>query len=140
MEELQNHLHGKTNILVGQSGVGKSSIIKALHPQVDIRIGEVSQHSGEGQHTTSATMLYHLPNGGELIDSPGVRDFRPGRLTQKAIELGFPEFDPHLGHCRFHNCTHTREPGCAIKEHVASGDILQRRYDSYLRLLEECVD
>jgi ribosome biogenesis GTPase len=140
IEGLLAELAGKTNILVGQSGVGKSSLIMALHPQIDIRIGEVSQHSGEGQHTTSVTTLYHLPGGGELIDSPGVRDFRPGKLSQDNIEHGFPEFIPLLGQCRFHNCTHSNEPGCAIKEHVRSGEILQRRYDSYLRMLNEPTD
>jgi ribosome biogenesis GTPase / thiamine phosphate phosphatase len=137
IEALLAELAGKTNILVGQSGVGKSSIIMALHPQINIRIGEVSQHSGEGQHTTSATTLYHLPGGGELIDSPGVRDFRPGKLSQDDIEHGFPEFIPFLGQCRFHNCTHSNEPGCAIKGHVSSGEILKRRYQSYLRMLSE---
>jgi len=137
MEELLVKLPGKTNILVGQSGVGKSSIINALHPKFDIRIGEVSASSGEGQHTTSATTLYHLPTGGELIDSPGVRDFRPGKLGQADIEQGFPEFIPYLNSCRFHNCTHSKEPGCAIKEKLSTGDILQRRYDNYLRLLSE---
>lgn len=137
IQGLQTELAGKTNILVGQSGVGKSSLIMALHPQIDIRVGEVSQHSGEGQHTTSVTTLYHLPGGGDLIDSPGVRDFRPGKLSQDDIEHGFPEFIPLLGQCRFHNCTHSNEPGCAIKEHVHSGDILKRRYNSYLRMLRE---
>lgn len=140
MDALLDVLSGKTNILVGQSGVGKSSIIKALHPMIDIRIGEVSEASGEGQHTTSVTTLYHLPCGGELIDSPGVRDFRPGKLKQSYIEQGFPEFLPYLGSCRFHNCSHINEPGCAIKEKLATGEILQRRYNSYLRLLKECAD
>ncbi len=125
-----------TAILLGQSGVGKSSLVKYLLPDLDIRIGDLSAHSGEGQHTTSVATLYHLPNGGDLIDSPGVRDFRPGRLDRTALERGFPEFAPYLGQCRFNDCTHRSEPGCAIREAVRRGDILERRYRSYLRLLE----
>jgi ribosome biogenesis GTPase len=134
---LKQQLTDKTNILVGQSGVGKSSIVKALHPTLDIRIGELSDTSGEGQHTTSVATLYHLPDGGELIDSPGVRDFKPESLDRVQIEQGFPEFQISLGACRFHNCTHTKEPGCHIKERLEKGEILPRRYESYLRLISE---
>ena len=135
--ELRNILKDKTNILVGQSGVGKSSIVKVLHPMLDIRIGELSDASGEGQHTTSVAMLYHLPDGGELIDSPGVRDFKPENFERNIIEKGFPEFQQSLGECRFHNCSHVKEPGCRIKERLEKGEILPRRYESYLRLISE---
>jgi ribosome biogenesis GTPase len=137
VEELVSVTPGHTSIFVGQSGVGKSSLIQKILPDMDIRIGEVSEKSGEGQHTTSVATLYQLPDGGDLIDSPGVRDFRPGAMNQSEIEHGFPEFDELIGQCRFHNCTHTHEPGCAIRHALDEGDILQRRYESYLRLLEE---
>ncbi|RMG55312.1 MAG: ribosome small subunit-dependent GTPase A [Gammaproteobacteria bacterium] len=136
MDAVAKAFSSGTAILLGQSGVGKSSLVKYLLPDLDIRIGALSAHSGEGQHTTSVATLYHLPEGGDLIDSPGVRDFRPGRLDRKALEHGFPEFSPFLGQCRFNDCTHRSEPGCAIRAAVEQGQILERRYRSYLRLLE----
>jgi len=127
-------IQGKTAIVVGQSGVGKSSIANQLLPEAEIRVGEISDN-GEGRHTTVSTTLYHLPGGGTLIDSPGVRDF--GLTDLKAIDLqvGFPEFQPYLGECRFNNCTHNHEPGCAVKAALAAGELPPRRYQRYLNLL-----
>ncbi|OOG27224.1 ribosome small subunit-dependent GTPase A [Thioalkalivibrio denitrificans] len=132
--ELRARLAGLTSILLGQSGVGKSSLIKALLPDEDLRIGALSEGTGEGRHTTTAATLYHLPDGGDLIDSPGVRDFTPPPLQAEALAHGFVEFRPHLGQCRFHNCVHDREPGCAIKAAVDAGEISEPRYKSYLAL------
>jgi len=130
-------LHGQTSVLVGQSGVGKSSLIKALLPHRDITIGRLSHTTGLGRHTTSATTCYHLPEGGDLIDSPGVRGFRPGRLRIDQILLGFPEFRPYLGRCKFSDCSHTHEPGCALLEALEQGRIDDRRLASLHRLAEE---
>ena len=128
-------LSGKTSILVGQSGVGKSSLIKRLLPHRDIDIGKLSAASGLGKHTTTSTTLYHLPQGGRLIDSPGVRDFHLARVPDEELGHGFREFRPYLGQCRFNNCRHLSEPGCAINAAVAEGRILERRMASYRRLM-----
>jgi ribosome biogenesis GTPase len=129
-------LSGKTSILVGQSGVGKSSLIKRLLPHRDIDIGKLSVASGLGKHTTTSTTLYHLPQGGRLIDSPGVRDFHLARVPDEELGHGFREFRPYLGQCRFNNCRHLSEPGCAIRAAVAEGRILERRMASYRKLIE----
>jgi ribosome biogenesis GTPase len=128
-------LAGKTSILVGQSGVGKSSLIKRLLPDRDITVGRLSTASGLGRHTTTATTLYHLPCGGRLIDSPGVRDFRLGEVSAAELGSGFREFTPYLGLCRFNDCRHVSEPGCAVLAALAAGEISTRRMESYRRLL-----
>jgi ribosome biogenesis GTPase len=130
------NLSGKTSILVGQSGVGKSSLIKRLLPHRDIDVGKLSAASGLGKHTTTSTTLYHLPQGGRLIDSPGVRDFHLARVPDEELGHGFREFRPYLGQCRFNNCRHLSEPGCAIRAAVAEGRILERRMASYRKLME----
>lgn len=130
-------LVGKTSILVGQSGVGKSSLIKRLLPDRDITVGRLSTASGLGRHTTTATTLYHLPCGGHLIDSPGVRDFRLGEVSAAELGGGFREFGPYLGQCRFNDCRHVSEPGCAVLEALAAGKISARRMESYRRLLPQ---
>jgi ribosome biogenesis GTPase len=131
LDPLYRHLQGETSILVGQSGVGKSSLANALLPDLDIQVGRLSEASGLGRHTTSTTTLYNLPHGGHLIDSPGVRSFRLGAMEQQQLEQGFREFRPILGHCRFSNCSHTHEPGCALLEAVASGAIDPRRMANF---------
>ncbi len=139
LSDFKENLSGKTSILVGQSGVGKSSLINVLLPDLEIRVQEVSAASGEGQHTTTNTTLYHLPSGGELIDSPGVRDFKLSESSQPAIAQGFIEFMPLLDHCRFHNCTHLHEPGCAIKAAADEGHISQRRLRSYQHIIQTII-
>jgi len=129
-------LAGKSSILVGQSGVGKSSLIQRLLPDLDIAIGRLSAASGQGRHTTTATTLYHLPGGGDLIDSPGVRDFHLGRVSPDELARGFREFQPWLGRCRFTDCRHRNEPGCAVLAALAQQRICGRRMQSYRRLLE----
>jgi len=135
IEEFSESLIGKTSILVGQSGVGKSSLIKHLLPDRDIAVGRLSAASGLGKHTTTSTTLYHLPHGGNLIDSPGVRDFHLGRIAGDELDNCFREFRPYLGQCRFNDCRHLSEPGCAITAAVTAGHILKRRMESYQNLL-----
>jgi ribosome biogenesis GTPase len=135
MPELEQALTGRTSILVGQSGVGKSSLIKHLLPELDIAIGKLSEASGQGRHTTTATTLYNLPGGGKLIDSPGVRDFRLGPVDTGQLEQGFREFRDSLGQCKFHNCRHMSEPGCALASAAQQNRISPRRLKSYRQLV-----
>jgi ribosome biogenesis GTPase len=135
IEAFADRLAGKTSILVGQSGVGKSSLIKRLLPDLDIAVGKLSAASGLGKHTTTSTTLYHLPQGGHLIDSPGVRDFHLGKVADSELGNGFRELRPYLGQCRFNDCRHLSEPGCAIHAAVAEGAILERRMQSYRQLM-----
>lgn len=132
---LAEALRGRTSILVGQSGVGKSALVQRFLPELDIAVGRLSAQGTTGRHTTTQATLYHLPQGGDLIDSPGVRTFEPPRLTPAQVHRGFREFRPHAGHCRYHNCTHTNEPGCAIMAAARAGEIDPRRLESYRHLL-----
>lgn len=131
LRPLLEAVRGHTAILLGQSGVGKSSLTSSLLPDREIQTGRLSAVTGKGCHTTSATTLYHLPGGGELIDSPGVRSFRPGVSRLAELERGFREFAGYLGRCRFSNCGHGQEPGCALLEAVARGSIDPRRLENY---------
>ncbi len=135
--ELQPELRGRTSILVGQSGVGKSSLINQLLPDLDIQTGALSHATGKGTHTTTSTKLYQFTDGGFLIDSPGVWEYGIWKLENDELAAGFSEFRPFLGHCRFNDCVHASEPDCAIKQAVADGHILEWRYHSYLRLLKQ---
>jgi len=135
--ELQPELRGGTSILVGQSGVGKSSLINQLLPDLDIQTGALSHATGKGTHTTTSTKLYQFTDGGFLIDSPGVWEYGIWKLEDDELAAGFSEFKPFLGHCRFNDCVHASEPDCAIKQAVADGHILEWRYQSYLRLLKQ---
>lgn len=134
LEALLAALAGKTSVLVGASGVGKSAITQELMPNEEIRIGEIDA-SGEGRHTTTATVLYHLPAGGDLIDSPGVREYRLWPMPPRDIAPLFREINALSDKCRFANCLHTKEPGCAVKAAVDAGEIHQRRYASYTALV-----
>jgi len=124
-------LRHQTSILVGQSGVGKSSLVKALLPDQDIQVGRLSSTTGLGRHTTSAATLYFLPHGGSLIDAPGVRSFRLTTMDRATLEHGFREFRPYLGKCQFGDCAHDQEPGCALREAVERGELLQWRLASF---------
>lgn len=135
MAELQAYLHSGTSIFVGQSGVGKSSLMNALMPGLAAATQEVSTLSGLGQHTTTVSRLYHLAEGGQLIDSPGIREFALWHLSDEEVTQGFKEFRPWLGQCKFRDCKHIKDPGCALQHAVATGEIRQERYDSYLKIL-----
>jgi ribosome biogenesis GTPase len=139
LKELANQLKGKTSILVGQSGVGKSSIVKALLPGRDIRIGKLSE-TDQGKHTTTTSILYHLSSGGDLIDSPGVRDFGVWHIEPEKIAAGFIEFQDYLGTCKFSNCSHTSEPECALQKAVKEGKINNERLQSFLQIMESLDD
>lgn len=131
---LTRALTDETSILVGQSGVGKSSLVKALLPDREVQIGRLSRATGLGRHTTSAATCYRLPGGGSLIDSPGVRSFRLGAIDRDTLQWGFREFRPHLGHCRFSDCRHQQEPGCALREAAARGLIAAERLANFHHL------
>ncbi len=131
LDPLSDRLRSTTSILVGQSGVGKSSLVKALLPDMEIQIGRLSEASGMGRHTTSATTLYRLPQGGDLIDSPGVRSFRLGPMNVRQLERGFREFHPFIGRCRFTDCSHDHEPDCALINAIGEGLIHPRRLENY---------
>lgn len=137
MHSLNLRLNHKTSILVGLSGVGKSALIKTLLPDQDIRVGEVSAASGEGTHTTTGSILYHLPEGGDIIDSPGVRDFGLWNTTADDVLYGFVELRNHAGHCKYSDCRHDIEPDCAIKDAYASGEISEQRYKHYKKIIQE---
>jgi ribosome biogenesis GTPase len=133
--ELGTLLIGETAIIVGQSGVGKSSIINSLTQNSDQRVGEVSAGSGEGRHTTVNSAMLDLPGGGSVIDSPGVRDYAPAVSAVDQVASGFKEIVLLEQDCKFANCRHLREPKCAVKHAVESGTMSQRRHESYKRLL-----
>ncbi len=134
LDVLIDRLSTETAILLGQSGVGKSSLIKALLPDREVQIGRLSQASGLGRHTTSAATCYRLPGGGSLIDSPGVRSFRLGPISRRDLEHGFREIAPFMARCRFANCRHDQEPGCAVRKAVAAGEIDPRRLANFQHL------
>ena len=134
---LMRRLSNETSILVGQSGVGKSSLINALIPHREETVGELSETSGLGRHTTSVATLHFLENGGEIIDSPGVRSFRLGEITRQQLETGFREFAPFLGKCQFSNCTHRSEPGCALTGAMNAGEIHPNRLKNFLHMAEQ---
>jgi len=128
---LKTLLKDKTSVFVGQSGVGKSSLINALLPGVDLKVGELSAAKAKGIHTTTTAKLFHFPTGGDLIDSPGIREFGLWHMEREHVAEGFIEFRPFLGHCKFRDCSHQQEPECAILAGVNEGKISQRRLESF---------
>ena len=130
-------LAGESSVLVGQSGMGKSTLTNALVPGAAAPTRELSTALDSGKHTTTYARLYHLPHGGTLIDSPGLQEFGLQHLTPQEIEYGFAEFRPFLGRCRFRDCQHQAEPGCAIKEAVAAGTLHPRRLEHFRQFISE---
>jgi ribosome biogenesis GTPase / thiamine phosphate phosphatase len=134
---LQAWLQGHTSVLVGQSGMGKSTIVNALLPDSNIRTQEVSEVLDSGKHTTTAAHLYHLNAGSQLIDSPGLQEFGLNHLSVDQLEHAFIEFRPYLGKCRFNNCRHLKEPDCLIRQAATEGIIQSERLACYQGLLAE---
>lgn len=132
---LRPYLHGETSVLVGQSGMGKSSIINALLPEVQAHTREISQALNSGRHTTTHARLYHLDADSHIIDSPGMQEFGLHHFKPEEIAHAFVEFRPCIGHCRFSNCRHLVEPGCAVLEAAAAGRIDPRRLETYRKLV-----
>ena len=135
IEDLRNLVQGQMVVFVGHSGVGKSSLINAFAPELNLVTGGVSEGYGRGTHTTTVSSLHRLPNGTTLVDTPGIRSFGLWSVTQNEIERSFPEF---VGlQCKFNDCSHTKEPGCGVLEAVASGAVSGDRYSTFLRLRDE---
>lgn len=134
---IRDFLSGRRSLLAGQSGVGKSSLLNVLLGSTAAEVGAVSDVSGLGQHTTTCTRLYRFPEGGTILDSPGVREFGLWHLSREDLIRGYWEFAPYLGTCRFKDCRHQNEKGCAVRQAVAEGQISPERYDNYLRILED---
>lgn len=135
LSPLQRVLAEGTSILVGQSGVGKSSLLQALLPAEAIKIGELSEGVAKGRHTTTHARLYHFASGGQCIDSPGIREFGLGHLSPEQVAQGFVEFEDYLGRCKFRNCTHQQDPGCALIQAREEGAISSERFASYQQIL-----
>ncbi|WP_216935087.1 MULTISPECIES: ribosome small subunit-dependent GTPase A [unclassified Acinetobacter] len=137
---LSNRLANETVAFVGQSGVGKSTLINAIVPDAAQKTNIISENSALGQHTTTSTRLISFGEGAALIDSPGIREFGLWHLNSDKVQIGFPEIENLLGHCQFRNCTHKHEKQCALRQAAAAGEILPRRLDSYLRLIDEITE
>lgn len=135
LDSLTSLLVSQVTMLVGQSGVGKSTFTNALIPASEQQTRTLSESSGEGRHTTVSTALLRIPGGGELIDSPGVRDYAPALIEDSYVQTGWPEIHALSPQCRFNNCLHLREPGCAITKAVEAKTVAPRRYESYKRLM-----
>lgn len=136
LKTLEHFFANKTCVLVGTSGVGKSSIISTLLPEQTILIGETSA-AGLGKHTTTSTRLYHLPQGGNLIDSPGIREFGLWHVNATELMNGFIEFKQHATHCKYRDCKHLKEPHCALRIAVEENTISPSRFESYKKMVEE---
>lgn len=139
IEELQDFLsEGHRGAFVGSTGVGKSSLLNALCPEIDLKVAEVSEHKWQGRHTTTVSTLHALPKGGELVDTPGFRDFGLVDISAEELAAHFPGFEAlDLQGCRFSNCRHRNEPGCMVTGLVEEGEIPRERYETYLAVLAE---
>lgn len=134
LEELQALLHHKITLLSGHSGVGKSSFINYLFPHLQLKTTEVSGWSGKGMHTTTFAEMYNLPDGGKIIDTPGIREMGLVDISRQELSHYFPEMQKLIQECQFNNCSHLHEPGCAVKDAVNNGSIYEERYISYLNI------
>ena len=137
VEEVRELLAGRTTLVSGNSGVGKSTLIQAIDPSLDIRTGEISESHHKGRHTTTFSTMYPLAGGGAVIDTPGIKGFGLIDIDEAELWHYFPEMMRVAPACRFYNCTHTHEPGCAVTEAVKAGEIAWPRYESYLKICDE---
>ncbi|MBR9830037.1 MAG: small ribosomal subunit biogenesis GTPase RsgA [Oceanospirillales bacterium] len=140
LDELKALLADHISVFVGQSGVGKSSLINSLLPGSDLKVGALSEQSRKGKHTTTTARLFHFPDGGDLIDSPGIREFALWHMTEEQVLDGFRELAALRGYCRFRDCRHEQEPGCAFLQALENGDISIPRFNSYLQILNSMQD
>ncbi len=136
VEQVKELLKDKVTLMSGHSGVGKSSFINAVFPELVLRTQEVSGWSGKGLHTTTFAEMFDLPTGGKIIDTPGIREFGLVNIEKQELSHYFPEMRTLINDCQFNNCLHTNEPGCAVKQAVADGSITEERYVSYYNILE----
>lgn len=132
-QKMKNH----TSIFVGQSGVGKSSLVNALLPSAELAVSAISEATGKGVHTTTTARLFNLPEGGSIVDSPGIREFGLWHINQQQLLEGYKEFRPYIGNCRFRDCRHKSEPDCALKNAVLNGEISTQRIKNYEHLLSK---
>ena len=142
VEELRNLIRGKLVAFTGNSGVGKSSILNRLAPELNLATGEVSEKLGRGRHTTRHVELYDLGEETYVMDTPGFSSFDTDQMDvilKENLQYAFPDFGPYVGSCQFHDCSHRKEPGCAVTEALEKGEIEPTRYDSYLRLYEKAA-
>jgi len=137
LNSLRERLKNETSILVGQSGVGKSTITNALLPDLELQTKTLSTASGLGKHTTTSSTMYKLPEGGDIIDSPGVNIFGLAHITEQNLAYGYREIKQLADHCKYSNCLHLKEPKCAVKEGVENGDVSKKRYLRYLKLRDK---
>lgn len=137
IDEFKAALSDMTSVLTGPSGVGKSSLINAIYPNLNLRVGEVSEAVNKGRHTTVGATLVPLPESGYIVDTPGLREVGLWGFVPEEFASCFPEFVPYIGECRFGDCSHRHEPGCEIRNRVTTGDISAERYESYVTLLAE---
>jgi len=140
LRDLKYLLKDKTTLISGHSGVGKSTFINTVHPEVSLKTGEVSGWSGKGMHTTTFSEMIDLPFGGKVIDTPGIREFGVLDISRQEISHYFPEMRARIHDCKFNNCLHLDEPGCAVTEAVINGEIAEERYISYCKILDTISD
>jgi len=137
IKELTRLMSGKVSLLSGHSGVGKSSLLNAVYPEWEVRVGDISSVHQKGQHTTTFAEMFPLPEGGFLVDTPGIKGFGIIDIEKDELALYFPEMKELLSDCKFYNCKHINEPGCAVKQAVQEGQIADWRYQSYLSLMND---
>jgi ribosome biogenesis GTPase len=137
VDQLREMLRGKSSVVAGQSGVGKSSLLNMVQPGLKLRVGDIIEQTTKGRHTTSTAELLRLEVGGYVVDTPGIKSFDIAAVPLAEIEMHFVEFTDRLADCKFSDCTHVHEPNCAIRAAVEAGEIDAGRYDSYVRMFEE---